>query len=105
MKIDFNIELKTLKGETLKDSEKNNITLKTVTINCLLGESNDDKMLSGEKKLEKYLLAEKIYTSESEIDIKSDEISMIKKIISENYPPLISGQCWLIMEGDRKWKK
>ena len=99
MKINVNQELKTFGNETLKDGEGNVFTLKGICATVLLGQPQNEKA-TGEEKMKRYDLAKKIWTAEGEVDLKAEDISLLKKLVGESYLPLIVGQVWAMLEGE-----
>ena len=110
MKIRINSILKNVYGEPLKSQRKKDrpkgsdkprefedMILKDVIVNSLLGEFEGEK-LTGEKKLERYRLAMKIQDTKTEIDLASEDIVLIKDLIGKSWSPLISGQAWEMIE-------
>lgn len=97
MKIDFDIGMKTIEGEDIKIEEGKSFTLKNVAITALTTNFDDEKNISGEEKLARYVLACKI-RSGGECDLKADDIVLLKKLIGKAYGVLISGQAWQILE-------
>jgi hypothetical protein len=92
MKINFNQQLKNLRGEDLP-----NLTLKAVAIEALLAMYEDERTLTGEEKAKRYLLATRIYAND-ELDLTVEEIAQVKQIIGRGYGPLIVGQAWDMLE-------
>lgn len=80
--------------------EQKPFQLKTVAINALMSTFEDEKNLSGEDKLSRYVLSCKI-RSGGECDLTVDEISIIKKLIGKAYGTLIVGQTWPMLEGEK----
>ena len=101
MKIDLTKVLKTIDGDVICDQEKNHLTLKRVIVNALLIPSDPrDKKLTGDEMLQLYLLADKINKCQSEIDLSTEEIVLIKSKIAAVYvSPIICGQSWEMLEG------
>ena len=110
MKIKINSIMKNVYGEPLKSQRKKfrpkgsdkptefeDMTLKDVIVNSLLGEFEGEK-LTGEQKLERYKLAMKIQDGKSEIDLNSKDVVLIKDLIGKAWSPLISGQAWELIE-------
>ena len=100
MKINFNVALKNLKGEILKDKEKD-LTLKDVSTNALLGNYPDEK-IDGEEKLKRFLLATKIYESKDELELSVDKIKMTKDLIAKGYSILVTGRALEILDPHKK---
>jgi len=128
MKIDVNYRFRTLDGEPMKEQGSNltiekllfiktweefealrnglkkgkPFTLKAVATNVLLMTETDGtgrpKELKGEEKVERYVLAMKIYNSDGLVDLKVEEISLLKKLIGRAYGPLTVGQAWEVLD-------
>lgn len=105
MKIKLNVELKGIDGVTslpVPSKERNGkiLTLKEVCINSILTpvQGDDEK-----KKFEKWELFKKIRDCKSnDIELKAEEIVIIKKSIGIIQPPLIMGQAFDLLEGMKK---
>lgn len=94
----MNVQLVGLQGEPIKRG-KEEVTLKLIAMNALLlpVEKDDEK-----KKYEKWDIYKKIKSeSNSEVDLSVPEIALIKELIGKHEPPLIMGQCWDIIEGNK----
>jgi len=117
MKIDFNHQFMTLGGEVIperpdeeivdKDGKKTikkypPFTLRKICENVLLAPDIDKngevKEMSGEEKGKRYDLAKRIYTGPGLVDLQSEEIALLKKLIGKIYPTLTSGQAWEILD-------
>lgn len=110
MKINFDRELKNIRGETLfnerliagSDGANEKIVdvmrLKDPCVEALLAYFADEAGLTGEEKLKRWTLAKTIAAG-GEIDLPVEEIALLKRVIAKAYPPLISGQVWEILEG------
>ena len=109
MKIDFNQILLDMECSPIKEGDKT-VTLKRVATNALLTPFDDEKNLSGEEKVKRFNLASKIqagdtdpYTTNSAIvDLKTEEIAEIKKMIGKAYTVLVVGQAWQMLEKEEK---
>ena len=101
MEIDFNKEFKTLEGETILQSEDNDksLSLKTVAVTALLTPDQKQDKTSGEEKAERYMLAQEISRANgTPVDVKTEDIVLLKKLIGELYLPLIVGQAYQLLE-------
>ena len=96
MKINFNQLIKNIQGEEIKD-----LTLKTVSVEALLATFSDEQSLSGEEKAKRYVLATRIYANPEELDLTVEEVAKIKQLIGKGYGPLIVGQAWDMLEGNK----
>ncbi len=99
MKINFDAVLCDLAGEPMKgEVEDATIQLKTISINALLASYQDEQTLSGEDKLSRYKLAQKIHVG-GEQELSAEEASLLKRLIGKGYSPLIVGQTYEMIEG------
>lgn len=93
MKVNVDVVLKNLNGESLKDSDgKGNVidaTLKLAIVNALLAPSQ--KQESGIDKIKKFDLAKRVFNG-SEVDLNEQDLILIKDCVNTVYPPLICGQ-------------
>ncbi|MHB8071516.1 MAG: hypothetical protein ACYDHF_06155 [Candidatus Cryosericum sp.] len=107
MNVDFSQELKQLDGKPLQDKTASgkggpgfeNVTLATVSLNALMAAYEDERGLSGEEKVKRFDLATAIYAATAPIDLPSELIALIKKLVAKGYGPLIVGQAWKMLEG------
>lgn len=100
MKIDFLQPIKTLDGEDIPNPDSKTgdpLTLKTICINSLLASDRESEQESGEKKYERYLLAQKIHAGKEE-DFKAEDIALIKKLVGKIYIPLVVGRAYQLLD-------
>lgn len=98
MKVDFTKAFQTIEGEPLYEADnKKALTLKKVAIESLLAVFEDERNLSGEEKVKRYELALKISGNEI-VDLKAEDIALIKKLITKGYSSLVVGQAWKMIE-------
>jgi len=115
MKINFEVVLKRLNSDPLPEQsdvqqcsncgfqggvriESGKRTLKSVAVEALQLSFADEQQISGEEKAKRWVLATRIYANPENIDLKTEEISIIKKLIGKAYGPLIVGQAWKILD-------
>lgn len=108
MVIDFEQVLMAVDHEPLKDprgkkDEKTgeyleDLTLSAVAINALMVmDAPDVKKIGGKEKLYRFKLAQKIY-DETKIDLSSEDIVLIKGLITGMYTPAVVGPSWEMLE-------
>jgi len=68
------------------------------TTEALLASYEDEKSLSGEEKASRYTLALAIHASVEPLDLKAEDVVLIKKLVAKGYGPLIVGQAWMLLE-------
>ena len=103
MKINFDSIIKNLRNEEMKssiDGRDTPLTLKEISVNALLGDippTQGEKPDSGQQKLQKFKLAQKIDAG-GEIDLVAEDVSMIKERIGKAYSTLIVGRAYELLE-------
>jgi hypothetical protein len=110
MKINFSHELKTLDGKSIPGFDgKERTSLKDVCVDALLAQFRDEvgaagnpgTGISGEEKCNRYVLATRIY-GDDEVDLKVEEIALLKKLVGKGFGPLIVGQAWDMLENKQE---
>lgn len=134
MKVDVNYKFKDLEGKVVKEQildedEKGNpkrdkegfpilkfgspFTLRKACIEVLVNPPIDidpqtrrPKEIESEKKLKMWSLAQIIHASNGLVDLQSDEIEMLKKLINKRYSsPLTVAQAFAILDPTAEKKK
>lgn len=97
MKVKTNVQLKGPDGEILKGDGRP-LTVGSIAINSLLTpiQSDDEKA-----KLEKYEVYKKIRDAKTEVDLKIDEVALVKKVVGKVQPQLLMGQIWEELENSK----
>jgi hypothetical protein len=90
-KINFSLPILDRKGEPVKAADMT-ITLEDVAANAVL--TNNPKH-SGKQKAELFALALKC---KGETTLSAEDIVKIKEAIGENYPPLVVGRAWELLD-------
>lgn len=105
MKIDFSTELLSLSGEPIKENIQDESGIKKVPLqlwkvctDSLLAVFQDERNVTGEDKVKRWKLAQKIHEAK-EVDLESEEISLIKSLIAKSYSPAIVGPAFQLLEG------
>jgi hypothetical protein len=107
MKIKINQKLQDSEGNEIIMPGKPAMTLKDVIVSSVLQPKEQETQ---EVKYEKYALFKRIKEAKIEadstiiLDIKIEELSLIKKAIGELQPPLIMGQCFDLLENTESVK-
>jgi len=105
MKVNVNQKLVSVDGvEQLKDPNGRTLILQNVCINALCTpiQTDDEK-----KKWEKYELYKKVRDTgvrngeELIVDLKVEELFVIKSLIGKSQSQLVMGQCWEMLEGKK----
>ena len=96
--MDFTKELTTIDGKVIPYSGKPKMTLMDISLDALLASLPDEQNLSGEEKAKRYVLATRIYTNPTSVDLKAEEITLIKKLVGRVFGPLVVGQAFEMLE-------
>lgn len=99
MQRNFATTIKNLDGKPLKEGDKE-VTIGSLAVNALLTPYDDERNLSGEDKVKRFKLAQRIHGATGEIEIQSEEISLLKSLIAKAYTPLIVGQAYVMLESE-----
>ncbi len=102
MTIDFTQAFKTLDGKDFPAgaTEDGPLRLRAVATNALLSAFQDEQQLSGEDKIKRWKLAQRIH-AEDAVNLTAEEIALTKKLIAKGYATLISAQAWEMLEAER----
>ena len=94
MKIKINQQLKDSFDVPLKSDNKI-ITFKDIAIHSILApiQGDDEK-----KKWDKYEIYLKLKEATSEVELKTEQVAILKSAIGKMQPSLVMGQCWEIIE-------
>lgn len=103
MKVSLTEKIKTIEGKPMQDvvdekGTKEDLVIKKVLTGALLAQYQDEQKLSGEDKIKRFDLANRIYKSD-EIDLKSEEIALCKYLVAKAFGVLVTAQAWSILEG------
>jgi len=95
MKVKINEQLKDVEGKPLKGEKERPLTMRDVCINSLLTpvQGDDEKV-----KWEKYEIFKSMRDSKEEVDLKIEQITILKKSVGKVQPPLLMGQIWDMLE-------
>lgn len=96
MKIKLTQTMKDVEGADIITPDKRQLTLGNICINSILTPVPDDDV---KVKYEKYEIYKKLKQADGEIEMKAEDIVLLKKVIGKFQPPLIMGQCFDIIEG------
>ena len=110
MKIDVTQQLRKLNGEPLANTteacrlcgrpqEENPVVLRDVLCSALMASKRDQNAVDGKKQVEQYELALKIQR-EDKVELSTQDAGKLQNLVAEIYAPLVTGQVWLILEGD-----
>lgn len=98
MKIDVNKQITDLDGQPLTMSGKDGempLTVGTACRHALLNAERPND--TGEKRFERYCLAERITNPDAEYTAK--DVALIREIVGQSYKPLVVGPIWRCLDG------
>ena len=95
MKIAINQPIIGINGKEIINPDNSKMTLKDVCVQSILtpAEGDDEK-----KKFEKWEIYKKLRNAQMEVELKIEEVGLIKKCIGKLQPPLVMGQCFEMLE-------
>jgi hypothetical protein len=88
MKVDFSQTLKNHKGQPLKDGAED-ATLATIAYTALSTLVAAEQNLARDERLRRGRLLQKIVAAEGAIDLKAEEVALIKQCIGGLYGPWV----------------
>lgn len=109
MKINFSAPILNFDGEAVMETDEKGkplegkpLTLSTISVNALVMPLPDGRgqqeHLDGAAKVRHACLAETIFKSTAPIDLKVEDIALIKERIGRGYGPLVVMRCWALLE-------
>jgi len=84
-------------------NEKNkkvvDMTMSKAIIYALTANFEDEKELTGEEKVKRFMIAQKIYRKrEGTIDSTAEEVALIKKLVGKAWGTIVVGKIWELLE-------
>lgn len=92
MKIDFSAQILDLDGKPIPD-----LTLGSMATNALMLPFEDERNLSGEEKVRRLKLAQRIHGAD-EADLVAEDVTLIKRLIAKGYATLPSARAWELLD-------
>lgn len=100
MRRDFSPSLINLDGSPAKDDKEKAITFASTSLTALLS-VNPESRVTAEEKARRYTVAMKINRDPSKVDLTAEEIILVKKAVGEFHGPLVVGQTYEMLEGEK----
>lgn len=97
MQVDFSTVLVDFNNQPLKN-ENADLTLRSVCIEALMAIFKDEENLSGEDKLKRYDLGMIIHSANGAVDLRVEDVALLKKLVGKGYAPIIVGQVWNLLD-------
>lgn len=100
MKKSLKYEMRNLKGGPLTSGPPANepLVYKNLLSGCLFAESRDGSRLTSAQRRDRWLLAQRIEAATDEVELSSEEITLLKELCASEYPTLASGQIIVELE-------
>lgn len=73
------------------------LTVGSACATALLAAFPDEADIRGEEKVRRFLLAQRIVTSES-VDLTAEDIALIKHLVGKGYGALVVGRVWAALD-------
>ena len=97
MKRNLNKVLTTFDGEEMQSANGNVATAKIVIVDALIAQ---DIGLSATDKVKHFNLAEHIVQSNDPVELKIEELQLIKDAVGKHFNPLVVGKVYRILEDE-----
>lgn len=97
MKINFDSPILDLKGQSINDEVGNPATLGTLAVGALMAQFSSEGELPAAEKVSRFVLAAAIANG-GVIDLKVEDITLIKKLIGKAFGPLAVGRAYEILD-------
>ena len=95
-------------GKQVEEPITTDLDLKHICVDALfnpeLGVDGRPVQVEGQEKFDRYYLASRLYSSNGIVELKSEQITLLKDLIGKGYGPIIIGQAWEALEGKRGLK-
>lgn len=100
IEVDLNTPILDEKGAPVKigGDSKEDATVKDVVARALFTSFPDEKGLSGEEKYKRAVLGTKIANSTGKIDLSSEDITLIKKLVGMAFNNLVVLRVWDVLD-------
>jgi hypothetical protein len=87
-----------LEGHPITMGDKEEVlTVRSVCVRALTTLLPEDQKLAGDEKFRRGLLAERIHSSD-EIELKAEEIALLKKLIGQLFSAVVILRIWRILD-------
>jgi hypothetical protein len=80
-------------------SDKEPLTVRWAATKALTATFRDEPSLPGDEKVARFHLALKV-TREDQLDLKAEDVVLIKQLVGKMYGPVVVGQVWSILDPD-----
>ena len=95
--------LKTIDGADIIATDGKQATIGGALIDALLATYQSEVSITGQDKLKRYQLAMRIANEENDaVAMNLDEARLCKDLVGMAFAPIVVGQVWSELEGDKK---
>lgn len=95
MKVNFIVPILDIEGKEIKKEDgRTAFALKDACVGALM--ANDEK-LDGSEKMKRFLMATKIQAAK-ELELKIEEVVLLKEVVGKNYGTLVVGRVFEILD-------
>ncbi len=98
MKLNVAVCLIGFDGKDVIGEDQKPVHFRTVCINALMAQLEEDKNLSGEDKVNAYTLAQRIF-NDDECDLTPEDLTLLKARVGKCYGPQIVGPAFQLLNG------
>jgi len=102
MEVNVNQVLKDFEDKEIKDVKGNVATLRSICIDVLMAQFDDERGLPGEEKVKRFDLALRIKYAHEQCTMTVEEVASLKKLIGKAYGPMVVGLTWKMLENAGK---
>ncbi|MCM2441200.1 hypothetical protein HGO34_15870 [Agrobacterium vitis] len=102
MKIDFTQKLLSLDGLPMNGAPlgvEGDTTLSHVAVAALMMTFPDEQHLAGTAKFERYQLARRVHDVKEPVDLKVEEVALLKDLIGRAFSPSVIGPAYSLLDG------
>lgn len=99
MKVNVDKVLLDLEGKEILRSDNSPMKIKELVIQSLTILNKDDEKMTGDERYKLFDIAQRITKDASSVDLKSEEIALIKQRIGVMFQPLVVGRVYDVLEG------
>jgi hypothetical protein len=99
--IDFSTAITDLGGKPAKDEGGNDATLRDVAVKALLvilPEGPGAPQVKPDERAKRGWLAQKIHDAQEPLELKAEQVALLKDLIGKLYPPLTVMRAWAILD-------
>ena len=78
------------------------LTLRKALCDSLMGSFKDEEKVSGEDKVKRFSLAQKVHKCEGEFEFNMNDLDLCKKMVAKMYATVVSGAVWAMLTEESK---